>query len=93
MLTGSRFILGRVVCTPDAVRLLASLPRQGFDLLERHASGDWGDVTPDDAAANASALQEGERILSSYVLPSGEKLWVLTEADRSCTTILTPDEY
>lgn len=58
-----------------------------------HARGDWGDVTPDDRQANEDALREGGRLFSAYTLPHGEQLWVITEADRSATTVLLPDDY
>lgn len=62
------------------------------ELVRRHLSGDWGDVDKQDAAANDRALKWGDRILSSYKIGE-EKLWVITEADRSSTTVLTPGEY
>lgn len=63
------------------------------DFLERHVAGDWGQVDQEDAAANDLALQEGARLLSAYKTLKGVKLWVITEADRSSTCILLPDEY
>ncbi len=63
------------------------------DLLRRHSNGDWGDLSPDDRKANEEALKTGARVFSVYNLQSGVKLWVITEADRSSTTILLPDEY
>ncbi len=66
----------------------------GAGLLARHARGDWGDLDAHDAAANRRAVLAGDaRVLSAYRLPTGERLWILTEADRSCTTVLRPDEY
>ena len=59
----------------------------------RHARGDWGDLDAHDRAANKGALQIGARIFSSYRMPDGEKLWIITEADRSSTTALLPGEY
>ena len=61
--------------------------------LRRHTSGDWGEVDPDDRAANDDALRSGERLLSVYQLATGTTFWVLTEADRSATTVLLPDDY
>ena len=66
--------------------------------LERHVSGDWGACCPEDAALNDAALLEGSRIFSVYDIPQGlfalsEQLWVITEADRSYTTVLFPSEY
>ncbi len=86
-----KFQPGTVVCTLGASEA-ASRPEM-LRLLDRHLRGDWGDVDPEDAKSNESALKWGERILSSYKTDSGEKLWVLTEHDRSQTTILTPGEY
>lgn len=89
----SLFPLGRTVATRGA---LAALERadQGFgEFLARHARGDWGDVPPEDAAENRRALQHGLRLLSSYRTRRGERIWIITEADRSVTTILLPDEY
>jgi len=73
-----------------------------LQLIARHVTGDWGDVCPEDAQANEEALQAGSRIFSVYVLPpplsEGEtlataKVWIITEADRSLTTLLLPGEY
>jgi hypothetical protein len=62
-------------------------------LLQRHASGDWGDVCEEDRVANNDALQYGDRLLSSYAISENIKIWVITEYDRSVTTILLPSEY
>ena len=85
-----RFQPGTVVVTLGAT--LVATEEQLAALVRRHLAGDWGDVDKDDAKANERALKWGERVLSSYEV-NGEKLWVLTEADRSATTVLTPDEY
>jgi hypothetical protein len=61
--------------------------------LYRHGAGDWGDLTAEDMLANATALREGTRLVSSYHLKNGTNIWVITEADRSSTTILLPEEY
>jgi hypothetical protein len=61
--------------------------------VRRHAWGDWGDVGPEDAQANERALHEGSRVFSAYALATGKRLWVITEADRTSTTVLLPDEY
>jgi len=61
-------------------------------LISRHARGDWGDLSEKDRVANERALVEGDRILSAYVLPQG-RVWIITEADRSVTTALLPEEY
>jgi len=87
----SKFPLGRVVATPAAINLLGHLEID--TLIMRHSFGDWGDICPDDAQVNEEALQDGDRLLSSYKSISGEKVWIITEADRSYTTVLLPSEY
>jgi hypothetical protein len=84
--------LGRVVATPGALRLLKEAGGHPFDLLVRHVSGDWGDLCAFDRRQNERALHEGYRVLSSYDVPAG-RVWIITEADRSVTTILLPEEY
>ncbi len=88
-----RFGLGVVVATPGALEVLKRVEVSPTELLERHASGDWGDVPPEDARENEYALNRGFRVLSSYPLPGGERVWIITEADRSATTLLLPSEY
>lgn len=83
--------LGRTVATPAA--LAAVSPLDIAAALRRHASGDWDEVDPDDRAANDDALQSGGRLLSVYQSATGVTFWVLTEADRSVTTVLLPDDY
>jgi hypothetical protein len=84
--------LGKVVATPRALELLMEAGGRPFDLLARHATGNWGDLCAFDRRQNEIALREGLRVLSSY--PVGrECVWVITEADRSVTTILLPEEY
>ena len=86
------FALGDVVATPAALALLEQHQVLPLLLLGRHLGGNWGDVSPDDAAANEAALRSGDRLLSSY--PVGDaRVWVITEADRSSTTMLLPSEY
>jgi len=63
------------------------------DALSRHCSGDWGNVSEDDREANNLALKEGGRLMSVYSFPPMPRIWIITEADRSRTTILLPDEY
>jgi hypothetical protein len=84
--------LGRVVATPGALKLLLEARAYPFDLLARHATGDWGELCPFDRRQNEIALREGLRVLSSYEVPAG-RVWIITEADRSVTTILLPEEY
>jgi hypothetical protein len=93
------FQLGQVVATPGA---LAAVSRsRALDCLTRHQRGDWGVVDHDDAAANLEAVGAGNRILSAYAIDPAKPskghgdntLWIITEADRSVTTLLLPDEY
>ena len=87
------FSLGMVVGTPGAVDALEAAGQGPQEFLDRHVRGDWGDVPEADKEENNFSLQHGFRILSSYTTKAGERIWVLTEADRSATTILLPDEY
>lgn len=84
--------LGRVVATPGAIKLLLEAGEEPFDYLARHATGDWGDLCEHDRRQNEVALREGARVFSSYETLAG-KVWIITEADRSITTILLPEEY
>ena len=86
------FPLGRVVATPGALELMDRMTANGFQLLQRHQTGDWGNVPADDAIENDFSVVYGNRILSSYTIGT-EHLWIITEADRSSTTLLLPDEY
>jgi hypothetical protein len=84
--------LGKVLATPGALKLLMEGRQHPFEYLARHATGDWGDLCTFDRRQNEIALREGYRVLSSYEVPAG-KVWIITEADRSITTILLPEEY
>jgi hypothetical protein len=85
-----RLPLGQLVITRAAAGRLT--PDEIADGIVRHARGDWGDISPEDAAENELALREGFRLLSAY--GRGERrFWVITEADRSATTILLPEDY
>ena len=86
-------LLGRIVATPGALAELEQAGQKVDEFLRRHECGDWGEVQEEDWAANDRALQSGERVLSSYRLKSGEPIWIVTEADRSSTTLLLPSEY
>ena len=87
------FPLGQTVITPGAIEALEKSEQHPGDFLERHLSGDWGDLCEEDKDANQEALDEALRLLSSYRTTEGKKLWVITEADRSVTTLLLPEEY
>lgn len=88
-----RFPLGRILATPGALAALDQSGDSAHGLLMRHATGDWGELCDDDKQANEAALGQGTRLLSAYRLGDGTKVWIITEADRSATTILLPEEY
>ncbi len=88
-----KFPLGQVVATPGALEALRAANQDALPLLRRHAEGDWGEVSPDDAQENEFSLTHGLRLLSAYTLADGTRLWIITEADRSATTLLLPEEY
>jgi hypothetical protein len=90
---GSLFPLGRTVATPGALVALEESGESPSDFLGRHQSGDWGEVCAEDRAENELSLKEGFRLLSAYRTRKGTKIWLITEADRSATTILLPSEY
>lgn len=85
--------LGELVATRGALAALEAAGQPPAEFLRRHASGDWGEVCPEDWQANDEALESGERLLSAYRTSLGERLWIITEWDRSVTTLLLPDEY
>jgi hypothetical protein len=87
------FPLGEIVATPGALNSLEKNGVVPMQLISRHMRGDWSDVPSDDAATNTDALRIGARLLSSYALPDGARVWIITEADRSATTLLLPEEY
>ena len=87
------FELGRVVGTPGAVVKLIEHEVDATELVTRHAFGFWGDLDPEDRAANEAAVESGGRIVSCFTLPDASRVWVITEADRSVTTLLLPEEY
>lgn len=91
--SGPRFPMGRPVITPDAEEALDAVGIHPVRLLARHIHGDWGELPAEDLAANELALLSGRRLLSSYAIPGGTKVWLITEADRSVTTILLPEDY
>ena len=89
----AKFSLGRVVATPGALEALANAEEDAATFLQRHATGDWGDLCKDDLEENELSFAEGYRLLSAYRLKDLEKIWIITEADRSATTILLPEDY
>lgn len=89
-----RFEHGLLVATPGALQLLDELEISPSHLLERHLSGDWGVVPREDALENERSVRKGYRIVSSYeVGDHGDRVWVITEADRTSTCLLLPEEY
>jgi hypothetical protein len=89
----NRFNPGQLVATPGALAALEASGESLLGYLTRHLSGDWGDVNAEDAHENELSLERGWRLLSAYTLKSGTKIWVITEADRSSTYLLLPEEY
>jgi hypothetical protein len=87
------FKLGQVLLTPGALEVLQASGQSPWFFLTRHMKGDWGDFGTEDKRLNDEAVRNGSRILSAYTASTGAKLWVITEADHSATTILLPEEY
>ena len=88
------FPLGRLTATPGAIDAHAATRQTPAEFLRRHQTGDYGVVDEDDKEANDAAVRCGERVFSAYMLNDGEtKLWCITEADRSSTCLLLPEEY
>jgi hypothetical protein len=88
-----KFSLGQLVATPGALEAMQRSGQTSDFFLDRHMRGDWGAVNLEDWRLNDEALKDGSRILSAYRTLKGTKIWIITEADRSVTTILLPDEY
>ena len=88
-----RFPLGQIVATPGAIEALQQSGQSAAEFISRHVRGDWGEVCDEDKGLNEQSLVDGSRILSAYTTSKGTKLWVITEADRSSTCVLLPDEY
>ena len=91
--TVAKFQLGRVVATPGALNAFRQTGESAGIFLSRHVTGDWVDMPPEDAAENELSVQQGFRILSAYRLADATRIWIITEADRSSTCILLPEEY
>ena len=92
-LSGPRFELGRIIVTPGALAALDAAGQASAEFLSRHQRGDWGEVYVADKQENEFALKYGFRLAASYQTAKGEELMIVTEADRSATTILLPEEY
>jgi hypothetical protein len=91
--TNGKFPLGQIVATPGALDLLRESGENPAQFLNRHAQGDYGEICEEDRMLNDQAIVDGSRILSAYRTSKNERLWVITEADRSSTCLLRPDEY
>ncbi|MGA2147316.1 MAG: hypothetical protein ABSH49_20410 [Bryobacteraceae bacterium] len=92
-MTVARFPLGQIVATPGALAALEEAADNPASFLRRHVTGDWGELDEDDRKENEISVEHSFRLLSSYTLSNGTKLWVITEANRSATTLLLPSEY
>ena len=88
-----KFTLGVITATPGALATFQNAQDSFWPYLKRHDEGNWGEVSPEDATENELSLQAGFRLLSAYTIKSGVKIWIITERDRSSTTILLPEEY
>lgn len=86
-----KFPLGQLVVSRNATTEIT--PMDVLAAVARHAKGDWGDVCDDDRKENELALKEGFRLFSVYHAADGTKFWIITEADRSVTTVLLPEDY
>lgn len=87
------FELGQVVATPGALEALEAAEQSAAIFLHRHLTGDWSELPAEDQAENQRAVANGTRVFSAFKLSTGQKLWVITEWDRSVTTLLLPSEY
>ena len=89
----ARFALGQTVITSGADEALQLAGQTAIEFLRRHMSCDWGELSDEDVKENELSLEQGFRLLSRYQTAKGERIWIITEADRSATTILLPIEY
>jgi hypothetical protein len=97
-MTTPKFSLGQVVATPGALEALAAAGLSADALLARHLAGDWGDLDAEDKRLNDEAVLDGSRIVSAFTLPTGERLYCITEAEndqgqRASTCLLRREEY
>lgn len=96
--TNPLFTPGQIVATPSCLSEMERAGQSLWEFLARHLAGDWGELDSDDKALNDEGLQSGSRLLSAYILTTGQKIWIITEAEddngnREATTGLLPDEY
>ena len=92
-MSSARVALGKVVATPGALDALQEAGQGALEFIRRQVTGDWGELSEEDKQENELSVRDGCRLLSSYTLKSGVKIWLISEAERSMTTILLPDEY
>ena len=85
--------LGQVVATPGCLEMLSECGQTPDEFLARHVKGDWGELDKEDRQANDDALIDGSRVLSAYRAKNCQKIWIITEHDRSSTCCLLPSEY
>lgn len=88
-----RFLLGRRLATPGAIRAMEEAGQDPLELFDRHEAGDWGEIWPEDRRLNEAALENADSVMSVYVLPDGVRVWVITDGGRCATTIMLPSEY
>ena len=89
----AKFLLGLLVATTGALKALEDAGQNALEFVSRHQHGDWGELPEEDKQENEFSVLNDLRILSAYTLTTGTKIWLITEADRSATTILLPEEY
>ena len=89
----ARFPLGRLVATPGVLATLEHAGQSASEFIERHLRGDWGEVDGDDWASNDQALEDGTRLVSAYLTKDNVKIRIITEWDRSYTTVMLAEEY
>lgn len=87
------FVCGQILATPGALAAMEHGHIEAATLLERHGCGDWGDICSEDWSQNTQALEHGGRLFSVYAISDSARIWIITEADRSITTLLLPEEY
>ena len=88
-----KFRIGTLVATPGALEALTDGGQSPMAFVMRHVKGDWGECCEEDRQANEDALRNGDRLFSVYRTSNGTRIWVITEADRSSTCVLLPEEY
>jgi hypothetical protein len=87
------FELGQIVATPRALAALEKAGQQPGEFLIRHVNRDWGNLSDEDRKENDYSLEHGFRLQSAYRTNAGDRLWIITEGDRTVTTLLLPEEY